>query len=149
MLLAILLTFHILVCIALIGVVLLQRSEGGGLVSGGPSGFMTARGGSDLLTRATWILGTIFIALSLTLTMVAGRLDRGGSAIDRLEVESIDPALLQQREEQLRREREARQPTAPTGPEAPLPTLRNPLAAPADPAPGSAPLPAAPAPTQP
>jgi len=54
--LAILLTFHILVSIALAVVVLLQRSEGGALgMGGGPTGFMSARGAGDLLTRATWI----------------------------------------------------------------------------------------------
>ena len=55
MLLTILLVIHILVAIALTGVVLLQRSEGGALgMGGGPTGFMTARGAGDLLTRTTW-----------------------------------------------------------------------------------------------
>jgi preprotein translocase subunit SecG len=133
MLLAILLVFLILVSIALIGVVLLQRSEGGGLVSGGPSGFMTARGQGDLLTRMTWILGSIFIILSLVLTLVAGRGQEGRSVTDRFEVEAIDPveAARRQQEEQLRQQQQqAPQPQAPAPGEAPMPTLRNPLEAP-------------------
>ncbi|HEY9219813.1 MAG TPA: preprotein translocase subunit SecG, partial [Phenylobacterium sp.] len=93
MLLGILLTIHILVCIALIGVVLLQRSEGGGLVSsGGTGGFLTARGGSDLLTRTTWILGTTFFVLSLLLTILSGRAHSGDAVIDQ--VRQIDPSQL-------------------------------------------------------
>jgi preprotein translocase subunit SecG len=136
MLLGILLTLHILVCIALIGVVLLQRSEGGGLVSSGPSGFMTARGGSDLLTRTTWILGTLFIVLSLGLTLLAGASSEGRSVTEQFEVESVDPDKLNQPPPQA--------PAAPGPAEAPLPTLRNPLEAPPAPA-GSAPLAPAPA----
>lgn len=141
MLLGILLTIHILVCIALIGVVLLQRSEGGGLVSSGPSGFMSARGSSDLLTRTTWILGTIFIVLSLALTLLAGAGGEGRSVTEQFEVESVDPEKLNQRPPQA-----PAQPGAPAPGEAPLPTLRNPLEAPAAPATGAlAPAPAQPA----
>ena len=64
MLLGILLAFIVLVCLALAGVVLLQRSEGGALgMGGGPSGFLTTRGAGDLLTRTTWILGGLLFAL--------------------------------------------------------------------------------------
>lgn len=95
MLLGILLTFHIIVCIALIGVVLIQRSEGGALgMGGGPSGFMTARGAGDLLTRTTWILGGTFFVLSLLLTLLAGRMSGGGSVVDRMKIDSIDPNSL-------------------------------------------------------
>ena len=73
MLLGILLTIHIIVCVCLIGVVLMQRSEGGALgMGGGPTGFMSARGAGDLLTRVTWILGSIFFVLSLALTLLSG-----------------------------------------------------------------------------
>src|SRR5215469_6660972 len=97
MLLGVLLTFQILVCIALIGVVLLQRSEGGALgMGGGPSGFMTARGAGDLLTRTTWILAAVFFALSLTLTLLSGRDRAGASVVDRLKVDAINPAALNQ-----------------------------------------------------
>ena len=91
MLLGILLTIHIIVCVLLVGVVLLQRSEGGALgMGGGPTGFMTARGAGDLLSRSTWILGTLFFVLSLALTLLAGR-ERGSSSIvDRLDINKTD-----------------------------------------------------------
>ena len=61
------------VAIALIGVILMQRSEGGGLgVGGSSSGFMTARGAADFLTRATAILGGTFIVLSIVMAAIAG-----------------------------------------------------------------------------
>src|SRR4051812_6651563 len=97
MLLGVLLTLQIIVSVALIGVVLLQRSEGGALgMGGGPSGFMTARGAGDFLTRLTWILGSVFFVLSLTLTYVGGRERQGSSVVDRVGVDAIDPAKLNQ-----------------------------------------------------
>lgn len=74
-----LLIVHLFVTLALIGVVLIQRSEGGGLgigTSQGMGGFMSGRGTTNLLTRTTAVLGTIFFALSLTLAL----LNRGGPA---------------------------------------------------------------------
>lgn len=70
---AVLLIIHLLVTLALIVVVLLQRSEGGGLgigTSGGMGAFMGGRGTANLLTRATSILGTMFFALSLALALL-------------------------------------------------------------------------------
>src|SRR3954470_14376758 len=69
----VLIVVHLLVVLALIGVVLLQRSEGGlGLGGGGGvSGFMTGRGQANALTRATAILAALFFLTSLTLTMMA------------------------------------------------------------------------------
>ncbi len=75
----VLLVIHLFVTLALIGVVLLQRSEGGGLGIGSSQGmgaFMTGRGTANLLTRTTAILGTIFFLLSLALAL----LGRGTSA---------------------------------------------------------------------
>ena len=81
MLIGILLTLNIIVCLGLIGVVLLQRSEGGALgMGGGPSGFMTARGAGNLLTRSTSILATLFFLCAISLTIV-GNLDRGSRSI--------------------------------------------------------------------
>ena len=62
---------HLMVVLALVGVVLLQRSEGGGLGIGGGSGFMTARGAANALTRATAILAIAFFATSLGLSILA------------------------------------------------------------------------------
>jgi preprotein translocase subunit SecG len=61
--------------LALIGVVLLQRSEGGGLGIGSGGGFLSSRGTSNVLTRTTAILAATFFATSLLLTILAG-LDR-------------------------------------------------------------------------
>lgn len=62
---------HLMIVLALVGVVLLQRSEGGGLGIGGGSGFMTARGASNALTRATAILAALFFVSSLGLSLIA------------------------------------------------------------------------------
>src|SRR4030095_10807582 len=68
-----LLIVQTLVAASLVGVILMQRSEGGGLgVGGSSSGFMTARGAGRFLTRATAILGGLFIALSIVLAAIAG-----------------------------------------------------------------------------
>ncbi len=72
----VLLVIHILIAISLIVVVLLQRSEGGGLgigTSGGMGGFMTARGTANLLTRTTAILAACFMVMSIVLTILASR----------------------------------------------------------------------------
>lgn len=80
----VLLVVHLLIALALIGVVLLQRSEGGGLGiggggggGGGMGGFLTGRGTANLLTRTTAILAACFMVTSLTLTILAG--GSGGS----------------------------------------------------------------------
>ncbi len=68
----VLIVIHLLVVIALVGVVLLQRSEGGALGVGGGGGFMTGRGQANALSRATAILGALFFATSLTMSIIAG-----------------------------------------------------------------------------
>jgi preprotein translocase subunit SecG len=96
MLVPVLLVLNILVCIALVAVVLLQRSEGGALgMGGGNSGFMTARGAGNLLTQVTWGLGITFFVLSLALTLLSGR---GGpsSVVDRAKVAPMDMKKLDQ-----------------------------------------------------
>jgi preprotein translocase subunit SecG len=62
-----------IVAAALVGVILMQKSEGGGLGTGGgnPSGLMSARGAADFLTRTTGILATIFVVLSIALAALA------------------------------------------------------------------------------
>jgi preprotein translocase subunit SecG len=128
----VLLVLHVFVTIALIGVVLIQRSEGGGLGLGGGQGmgnFMTGRGTANLLTRATAVLGTLFFALSLGLALLYhSGANTGAAAI--LNAPAQAPA-----------------PIAPPGP-APLPqtpadAFHAPTGAPAAPAPSS------PAPPQP
>lgn len=67
----VLIVFHLMIVLALVAVVLLQRSEGGALGVGGGSGFMTGRGQANVLTRATAILAGLFFATSLGLTLLA------------------------------------------------------------------------------
>ena len=70
---AFLLIVQTLVALSLVGVILTQRSEGGGLgVGGSSSGFMTARSAADFLTRSTSILGGTFIVLSIVMAAIAG-----------------------------------------------------------------------------
>lgn len=96
MLIGVLLAINIVVCLGLIGVVLLQRSEGGalGMGGGGSGSFMTARGAGDLLTRITWILFSIFLVISLILTILTGRNNSGGSIVDRLDMQNLDSKAL-------------------------------------------------------
>lgn len=68
----VIIVIHLMLVLALIGVVLLQRSEGGGLGIGGGGGFMTSRGTANVLTRATAILAGLFFLTSLTLSIMAG-----------------------------------------------------------------------------
>ena len=70
---AFLLIVQILIASSLVLVILMQRSEGGGLgVGGSSSGFMTARGAADFLTRSTAFLGGAFIVLSIVMAAIAG-----------------------------------------------------------------------------
>lgn len=124
-----LLVLNMLVCIALIGVVLLQRSEGGAFGTGGnPTGLVTARGAGDLLTRTTWVLFTLFLSLSLALTLLGGRERSSQAILERLKGTSVNPDLIN------------KTPPAPTTPvpTAPAqgapPTLTLPPIAPAQPA---------------
>lgn len=91
----VLLVIHLLIAIGLVGVVLLQRSEGGGLGmggggGGGMGGFMTGRATADLLTRTTAILAAAFFATSLTLAILADSSGSRGSILD--EIQSGNPA---------------------------------------------------------
>ncbi len=70
----IILIIHLFLAIALVGVILMQKSEGGALGiggGGGMGGFLTARGAANLLTRTTAILATLFICTSLALALIA------------------------------------------------------------------------------
>jgi preprotein translocase subunit SecG len=79
---AFLLIVQSIIAVSLIGTILMQRSEGGGLgVGGSSSGFMTARGAADFLTRSTAVLGGLFIVLSIVMAAFAG-VSRGPVKID-------------------------------------------------------------------
>ena len=115
MLQTILLVAIIIVAVALTGVVLLQRSEGGALgMGGGPSGFMTARGAGNLLTQITWVLAALLFGLTIVLTVV-GNMDRASvSGIDADAVGSLATTPQTPAQQQ-----PAQQPVAPAKPAAP------------------------------
>jgi preprotein translocase subunit SecG len=118
---------------ALVGVILMQRSEGGGLGVGSSSAsFMSARGAADFLTRSTAVLATLFVLLSIVLAALAaggsqGRtidttLDRSALVAPAVPAAPVDPLA------------GAAQPGAPTAapaqgaPVAPSPAANDPLA---------------------
>lgn len=77
----VLLVAYLLIVLAMIAVILIQRSEGGGLgMGGGTNSFMTTRGSANVLTRTTGILAALFFVLAISLTVVKS-LDRGSTAI--------------------------------------------------------------------
>jgi preprotein translocase subunit SecG len=91
-----LLVIHLLVAVAMIGVVLLQRSEGGALGmggggGGGMGGFLTGRGTANLLTRATAILAGTFMVTSLALSVLASSNKEPTSIIDELPTTAPQP----------------------------------------------------------
>ncbi len=88
-----LLIIQTLVAASLVTTILMQRSEGGGLgVGGSSSGFMTARGAADFLTRATAILGALFVLLSIVLAAIAGA-TRDRDAVDTSLVNQVAPIV--------------------------------------------------------
>tara|TARA_R110002110_G_scaffold29413_2_gene105046 strand:- start:4220 stop:4657 length:438 start_codon:yes stop_codon:yes gene_type:complete len=81
----IILIIHLMLAIALVATVLLQRSEGGALgIGGGGDGFMSGRGAGNALTRATAVLAALFITTSLALGIIATRGGSAGGVFDRL-----------------------------------------------------------------
>lgn len=88
------LVIHLILALSLIGVVLLQRSEGGGLAStGGGSG--SSRGSTTAMGKVTWVLAGAFICTSVALTIIAADQSSGASVVDRIQAApeaSEDPA---------------------------------------------------------
>ncbi len=79
------LIIHLLLALALIGVVLIQRSEGGGLgMGGGGGGAVSGRPAAKALGKVTWILAAAFITTSITLTIIAAQNSAGSSVLDRI-----------------------------------------------------------------
>ncbi len=128
----VLLIVHLFVTLALIGVVLIQRSEGGGLgvgTSQGMGGFMSGRGTANLLTRTTAILGTAFFVLSMALAL----LNRGTTVGNTRSILDVPPPA-----------RTAPPPTQPAAPGVPTTPALTP-----NPAANATPAPAGPAETTP
>ena len=78
------LIIHLLLALSLIGVVLMQRSEGGGLGIGGGGGAAAGRTPATALGKVTWVLAIAFICTSMTLTIFAAQNASGSSVVDRL-----------------------------------------------------------------
>lgn len=88
----VILVIHLILALCLIGVVLLQRSEGGGLGLGGGGGVMTGRSAATALGKLTWGFAIAFIATSVALTVIAARNSADSSVMDRLGVQTEAPA---------------------------------------------------------
>ena len=134
MLQTILLVAMILISVALTAVILLQRSEGGALgMGGGPSGFMTARGAGNLLTRATSILAIAFFVCAIGLT-IAGNFARGSRSV--IDADAVGAIAVGNEQLAAPAEPAAPTPAAPAAPslddlEASLPASAAPAPAPA------------------
>jgi preprotein translocase subunit SecG len=141
MLLNILLVILVIDCIALIAVILMQRSEGGALgMGGGPSGMFTARGAGDLLTRTTSILVAVLFTLSMAITLFAGQAHKAASLTQRMKVNPIDLSTLANGSS-------APAAAASSAPAAPSLPTAPPLPGAAPPLPSAAPLPTLSSPT--
>jgi preprotein translocase subunit SecG len=79
------LVIHLILALSLIGTVLLQRSEGGGLGIGGGGGASSGRPAPTAMGKVTWILAIGFIATSIALTIIAAENAAGSSVVDRLQ----------------------------------------------------------------
>ena len=87
----VILVIHLILAICLIGVVLLQRSEGGGLgMGGGGGGVMTGRQAATALGKLTWAFAIAFLATSITLTIIAAQNSASDSVLDRLGVPAAE-----------------------------------------------------------
>lgn len=98
----VILVIHILACLAMIGLVLVQKSEGGGLGigGGGANSLMSGRGAAGAIVRTTIIIGGIFFATSLALTSIANRSKGPQSGIERA-LEETSPGITPQSPEDL------------------------------------------------
>ena len=116
-----------IVAAALVGIILIQRSEGGGLgVGGSPSGIMSARGAADFLTRTTAILAVLFVLLSIVLAALAVDVSTGREIDTSLErgapvaPQPVDPLAGAVGTETVAPASAAPQPAAPAAPADPL-----------------------------
>ncbi len=90
----VLLVLHMFIASGLVGLILLQRSEGGALGMGGGGGgsFMSGRAAGNLLTRGTTFLAAAFFATSIALTIIAGVTARESSVTERVDVDDVAAA---------------------------------------------------------
>ena len=118
---------HLMFVLALIGAVLLQKSEGGGLGIGSTGGFMTSRGTTNVLTLATAILAGLFFATSLILSILAGMNRKPTSILQGTQSAPVnpgEPTPLNQAVpggilDQMKQKTAPATPAAPSGPQVP------------------------------
>ena len=90
---SVILIVHVFLAVALVGVVLLQRSEGGALgIGGGGGGLMTGRGSTNLLTRTTSVVAALFMLTSLGLNILATNRSQPSSILDEVQAPAAAPA---------------------------------------------------------
>lgn len=85
----VILVIHLILALCLIGIVLLQRSEGGGLGMGGGGDVMTGRAAATALGKLTWLFAIGFICTSITLTVLARKDAASSSVLDGIDVETV------------------------------------------------------------
>ena len=86
----VLLIIHLIIALILIGAVLLQRSEGGGLGVGGDNNFMANRSATTALNKLTWIIAIMFLITSLTLTIIAANKAGNQSILDSNNIDEVE-----------------------------------------------------------
>jgi preprotein translocase subunit SecG len=89
----VIIVIHLMVVIALIAVVLLQRSEGGALGIGGGNAFLSSRGQGNVLTRATGILAAVFFATSIAMTVISRLTAPPSSILENVQVPTPTPTV--------------------------------------------------------
>lgn len=98
----VLLVIYLLITLALVGVVLMQRSEGGALgMGGGPGGMMSGRGAANVLTRTTMVLGAAFFVMPIVLALMLGAETRSQSVFDTVDTDALEvPAPVEETPEE-------------------------------------------------
>ena len=86
----VLLIIHLILALILIGAVLLQRSEGGGLGVAGDNNFMANRSATTAVNKLTWIIATLFFITSMTLTIIAANESSNQSILDNNNIDEIE-----------------------------------------------------------
>ena len=92
----VLLIIHLIIALILIAVVLLQRSEGGGLGVGGDNNFMANRSATTALNKLTWIIAVLFLITSLILTIIAANEAGNQSILDNNNINEVEVEQLKE-----------------------------------------------------
>ncbi len=119
----VLIVIHLLIAVALVCVVLMQRTaqDGGGLLGGSSTmgGLFTARGSANLLTRTTAILAVLFIAMSLLLGIIAGHQHKAKSIAEQM-APIMEQTQQTEKKDEAKAEKKAAEPVKPAVPQVPV-----------------------------